>query len=185
MLRRYYWWIGMDVSTRWWLRRSLKCQAHKTSRQTIRWPRLSLPIPIGPGILVSVDYFGPLPITLGGNSHILLSTDRFSRRAEMYAAAKAEFTASDTADILVDRYIPLWGCPSSPPFRQWPSILFQTLPRSLRRFRHQHNCHELLPSFHKRWCRERQPHHGSNARHGGRRTPNRLGHPPSARRERL
>ena len=131
MLRRYYWWIGMDVSTRWWLRRSLKCQAHKTSRQTIRWPTLSLPIPIGPGILVSVDYFGPLPITLGGNSHILLSTDRFSRRAEMYAAAKAEFTASDTADILVDRYIPLWGCPSSPPFRQWPSIMFQTLPRSL------------------------------------------------------
>ena len=111
MLRRFYWWIGMDICTRWWLRRCLKCQARKTSRHTIRWPTLSLPLPNGPGILVSVDYFGPLPITPRGNTYILLFTDRFSRRADKYATTAAEFTASGTADILVDRYIPLWGCP--------------------------------------------------------------------------
>ena len=100
------WWLR-----RWWLRRCLKCQARKTSRQTIRWPTLSFSLPNGPGILVSVDYFGSLPIAPRGNACILLFTDRFSRRADMYATTDADFTASGTADILVDRFIPLWGCP--------------------------------------------------------------------------
>ena len=50
-------------------------------------------------------------MTAGGNSYILLFTDRFSRRAEMFAVTKAEFTAQGTANILVNRFIPLWGCP--------------------------------------------------------------------------
>ena len=33
--------------------------------------------------------------------------DRFSRRADMYATTEAQLTASSTADILVDGYIPL------------------------------------------------------------------------------
>ena len=63
MLESYYWWVGMEVCTKWWVRRCLKCLARKTSRQTIRWPTLSIPLPNSPGISVSVDYFGPLPIT--------------------------------------------------------------------------------------------------------------------------
>ena len=31
----------------------------------------------------------------------------------MYDTTEAESTASGTADILVDHYIPLWGCPVS------------------------------------------------------------------------
>ena len=31
----------------------------------------------------------------------------------MYAVSAAEFTAEGTADILVNKYIPLWGCPAS------------------------------------------------------------------------
>ena len=31
----------------------------------------------------------------------------------MYAVTAAEFTAEDTAYILINRYIPLWGCPRS------------------------------------------------------------------------
>ena len=113
MLERFYWWIGMEVCTKWWVRRCLKCQARETSRQTIRWPTLSIPLPNGPGISVSVDYFGPRPITAEGNSYILLFTDRFSRRADMFPVTAAEFTAEETANILVNRFIPLWGCPST------------------------------------------------------------------------
>ena len=113
MLERFYWWVGMEVCTKWWVRRCLKCQARKTSRQTVRWPTLTIPLPNGPGISVSVDYFGPLPITARGNSYILLFTDRFSRRADMFAVTAAEYTAEGTANILVNRFIPLWGCPSS------------------------------------------------------------------------
>ena len=103
----------MDISTRWWLRRCLKFQASKTSRQTIRSPILSLPLPNGPGILVSVDYFEPLPITTRGNVYILLFTDRFSRRADMYATTETEFTASGAFGMLIDRYTLLWECPGT------------------------------------------------------------------------
>ena len=109
LLERFYWWIGMRISTRWWIRRCLKCQARKTARQTIRWPILTIPLPSAPGIAISVDYFGPLPTTPRGFSHILLFTDRFSRRANMYAVTDAEFTAEGTADVLVNKYMPVWG----------------------------------------------------------------------------
>ena len=113
MLERFFWWVGMEVCTKWWVRRCLKCQARKTSRQTVRWPVLPIPLPNSPGVAVSVDYFGPLPITARGNSYILLFTDRFSRRADMFAVTTAEFTAEGTANILVNRFTPLWGCPST------------------------------------------------------------------------
>ena len=106
MLERFYWWVGMEVCTKWWVRHCLKCQARKTSRQTIRWPTLSVPLPNSPGISISsVDCFRPLPTTARGNSYILLFTDRFSRRADMFTVAAAEFTAEGTANILVNRFV--------------------------------------------------------------------------------
>ena len=83
MLERFYWWIGMNICTRWWLRHCLKFQARKTSQLTVRWPAISTPLPEGPGIAAIVDYFGPLPVTPRGSTYILLFTDLFSRRADM------------------------------------------------------------------------------------------------------
>ena len=111
MLERFCWWIGMSVCTRWWLRHCLKGQARKTPRLTVRWPIITMPLPKGPGIAVSVDYFDPLPVTPRGNTYILLFNDRFSRRADMFPVTAAEFTAEGTANILVNQYTPLWGCP--------------------------------------------------------------------------
>ena len=65
---------------------SARCERFRT--KTIRWPTLSLPLPNGPGILVSVDDFGPLPLTPRGNAYILLFMDRSSRHADMYALQK-------------------------------------------------------------------------------------------------
>ena len=59
----------------------------------------------------TIDYIGPLPVTTRGNTYILLITDRFSRRADMFPVTAAEFTAEGTANILVNKYIPLWGRP--------------------------------------------------------------------------
>ena len=75
------------------------------TRQTVRWPTITLPLPEGPGIAVSIDYLGRLPVT--GNTYILLFTDHFSRRADMYAVTAAGFTAEGTAKILINQYIPL------------------------------------------------------------------------------
>ena len=74
MLERFFWWVGMEACTKWWIRRCLKCQARKTSRQTVRWPILPIPLPNSPGVSVIVDYFGPLPTTARENSYILLFT---------------------------------------------------------------------------------------------------------------
>ena len=110
MLEPFNWWVGMNVCTQWWPRHCLKCQARKAPRLTVRWPIISMSLPEGPGIAGSVDYFGPLPVTPRGNTYILLFTDRFSRRADMFPATAAKFTAESTANILENQYIPLWGC---------------------------------------------------------------------------
>ena len=70
-----------------------------------------MPLPEGPDVAVSVDYFGPLPVPPRGNTYILLFTDRFSRRADMLPITAAEFTAEGTANILMNQRIPMWGCP--------------------------------------------------------------------------
>ena len=103
----------MEACTKWWVRRCLKCQVRKTSRQTVRWPVLPIPLPNSPGVALSVDYFGPLPMTARGNLYILFFTDRFSRRADMFAVTTAELTAEGTASILVNHFIPLWRFPST------------------------------------------------------------------------
>ena len=113
MLERFYWWIGMNVCTRWWLRHCLKCQARKPSRLTIRLPISTMPLPEGPSIAVSDDYFGPLSVPPRGNIYILLFTDRVSRRADVFLVTADEFTGKGTANILVNQYIHLWGCPRS------------------------------------------------------------------------
>ena len=113
MLERFYWWVGMEACTKWWVCRCLKCQARRTSRQTVCWPVLSIPLPNSLGVAVSVDYIKPLPTTARGNSYILLFTGRLRRCADMFAVTTAEFPAEGTANILVNRFILLWGCPST------------------------------------------------------------------------
>ena len=70
-----------------------------------------MPLPEGPGIVISVNYLGPLPVTPRGNTYILFITDRFSGRADVFAVTAAEFTAGGTANTLGNQYIPLWRCP--------------------------------------------------------------------------
>ena len=68
-----------------------------------------MPLPEGPDIAISVDYFGPLPVTPRGNTYILLITDRLSRRADMFAVTTTESTAEGTANILVNHTFPYGG----------------------------------------------------------------------------
>ena len=72
-----------------------------------------MPLPEGPGIAVNVDHYGPVPVTPRGNTYILLFADGFSRRADMVVVTADTFTAEGTANIPINRYILLWGCPRS------------------------------------------------------------------------
>ena len=86
------------------------CQAKKSSRSTVRWPLVSLPLPSRPGQIVSCDLLGPLPETKNGNVHVFSTVDLFNRHADGYAMTKDEKTARGCALKIVD-YIPRWGCP--------------------------------------------------------------------------
>ena len=84
-----------------------------------------MPLPEGPGVAVSVDYFSPLPVTPQGNTYILLFTDRFSRRADMLPVNASEFTSEGTANILVHQhtgarapYSRTTDCSSAPSFHK-------------------------------------------------------------------
>lgn len=70
-------------------------------------------LPIVPGEAISMGHFGPILVTRSGYKYILLDTDRFNRQAAMYPIAAAQFTAVGNANILVNDFIPKWGCPKS------------------------------------------------------------------------
>ena len=61
---------------------------------------------------LSFDYFGP-----SRSHHEATPTSccspiaSFIRLADMFSVIAAEFTAEGTANILVNQYISLWGCP--------------------------------------------------------------------------
>ena len=101
----------MAESVKWWIRRCYNCQARKSTRQTVRWSLISLPLPSRPGQMVSFDLLGSLPATTKGNQYVFLVVDLFSRHAEAYAITKGEKNTEGCADRLVHDYIPRWGCP--------------------------------------------------------------------------
>ena len=104
-----------------------------------------MPLPEGRDITISVDYFDPLPVTPRGNTYILLITDRFSRRADVFAVTPAAFTAEGTANILANQYIPLWGCPRT--IRSDNGLRFcSKLASGSRPFGSAQTCHKLLSS---------------------------------------
>lgn len=72
-----------------------------------------MPLPNGPGEIVSWDYFGLLLVTERGNEYILLFTDSFSRHASMHEVSEINFKAAGTANVLAQKYIPEWGCPKT------------------------------------------------------------------------
>ena len=162
----------MDQCARWWVRHCLPCQALKTSRQTVRWPVISMPLPNGPGEVISWDYFGPLPLTESGNKYILFFTDRFSRHATMYAVSESNYIAEGTANILVYKYMPHWGVPrkllsdNGPHFSGKLSAAVCTLLGSHRMF---------TSPYHPRWNRTRQPYDGTNVVGRHQRKTDRLG----------
>ena len=111
LLQRYYWWIGMVELVKWWIWWCYTGQARKSTRQTVRWPLISLPLPSRLEYMVSFDRLGPLPTTARGNAYVFLVVDLFSRHAEACAITKGEKNTEGCAARLVNDYIPRWGCP--------------------------------------------------------------------------
>ena len=101
------------ILTRWRFRHCVTCQTRKNSRLTVWRPVILMPLPEGPGNVVGIEYFDPLPVTPRGNTYVRFFTDHFSRRAYMHTVTADDFTAKSTANIIINRYTPLWEHPRS------------------------------------------------------------------------
>ena len=86
----------------------LEALSAEKTRLTARWPIISMPPPDDPGAIVSVDYVGLLTFIPRGNTYILLFTDRFSRRADMFPVGARGGYSQDPGESIH----PLVGVPA-------------------------------------------------------------------------
>lgn len=61
--------------------------------------------------MVGIDLVGQLPSTVKENTDILLVVDLFNKHAEVHALIGEEKAAEGCASVIVNNYMPRWGCP--------------------------------------------------------------------------
>ena len=107
-LKRNYFWPGMYMDTRRFLRNCLECARSKANKIKPHW---SLnPIKAGyPNHYVAIDILGPLTLTEFGNKYILVMTDLFSKWVEAVPLPNQE------ADTVTKAFVIEWVCRAGTP----------------------------------------------------------------------
>jgi transposase InsO family protein len=106
-LRRDVWFNRMHDQVKQVLRGCQLCQTAKHAR--LSTPPFESILPDGPNDLVAVDYFGPLPRSIGGVMYILVVLDVFSKWVALYPVKRA--TASVSVKKLKEDYFLRVGKP--------------------------------------------------------------------------
>ena len=104
-----YVWPKMNSDVRSWARQCLQCQTSKVHRH-IHSPMGTFSEPDARFSHVHLDIVGPLPPSQG-YSYLLTCVDRFTRWPE--AIPIAFITAESICQAFVDRWVSLFGCPST------------------------------------------------------------------------
>lgn len=84
------------------------CQRQKHSTQACQAKMQNI-VPEGPGDLLSIDFYGPLPTSRAGAKHILVTLDAFSKLVVLYAIKRAN--TETTIRKIFNDYIPKYGKP--------------------------------------------------------------------------
>lgn len=105
-----FWWYGLTVHVRSWIRRCDIC-ARRKSPTTRRRAPLQQEIPGHNLQRVAMDIMGPLPISSRGNKYILVVGDYFSKWIEAYPLPNQE--AATCAKVLTEEWVCRHGCPRS------------------------------------------------------------------------
>ncbi|CAH8648714.1 unnamed protein product [Schistosoma haematobium] len=125
-----YVWPSMNKDVRMWAKQCLQCQRSKVHRH-VAAPIGTFATPDARFDHVHLDIVGPLPPS-HGYDHILTCIDRFARWPE--AIPITSITAETVAHRFVERWIALYGCPSTVTtdrVQQFESALFSSLTRLL------------------------------------------------------
>jgi len=78
LIKRNYWWPGIEEDVRKYIKRCFKCQQNKVQHQKKIRELHPLNIPQGPWQEISIDIIGPLPRSNGMDA-IVVIVDRFTK----------------------------------------------------------------------------------------------------------
>ncbi len=87
----------------------ITCARRKTPHRTKKLVQGTLPIADYPWQRVSVDVVGPLPVSLAGNSYVLVVTDWFTRWIEAWPMVNQQ--EETIAQLIVEEVCCRYGCP--------------------------------------------------------------------------
>ena len=109
--RQHVWWPSWTADVEYWVRSCWPCQARKHSGKLSSWPLVWRDRPPFAFHTVGIDFFGPLPASAGGHTHILVLVDLYSGWVELYALKSTEANAAGVAEVLVQDFSTRHGVP--------------------------------------------------------------------------
>ena len=108
-IRKKYYWPNMYSDCHHYTQKCRKCRA-VNAKQTIA-PLGRPEIPTEAGLDLSIDFVGPLIISLKGNKYIFTILDKFSNY--LHAHPIPEKSSNMAVSYILDQYIPTQGCPKT------------------------------------------------------------------------
>jgi transposase InsO family protein len=109
-IQRGFWWPRMRRDVTEYVQGCQPCQRSKFDRTARRAPLVPHDVPARPWHTISIDMIGPLPISHGYDS-IIVIVDRFSKRITLEPTT-TKLTSLGVANIFVRRVFANWGLPT-------------------------------------------------------------------------
>ncbi len=110
LIRRYFWWPGMDTDIEAYVQTCATCQRNKARTHSATVPLLPLEAPGKPWQSVSMDFITSLPKTKAGKTAILVFVCRLTKMVHMCATVN-ECTSADCAFLFLSTVFKLHGAP--------------------------------------------------------------------------
>lgn len=109
LLQSHYWWRGMQTEVQQFVARCMVCDRVRASFNAPT-PQLH-PLPImGLGYRWSLDFAGPLPLTMRHHRYVLVMVEHFSKWIELVALP--DKSSEGTAYAFLDRVLSRFGAPA-------------------------------------------------------------------------
>ena len=109
-VQRMYWWPGMHIAIREYVRGCQICQQDKHLQHSLAGKLMPLPIPAHAWEYVTADRITSLPKTKQGYTAILVVVDRLTKMTH-FIPRQNEFTAQDMARLFADHVWKYHGMP--------------------------------------------------------------------------
>ena len=110
LVRRCFWWPGMDTDIGAYVQTCATCQRNKARTHSATVPLLPLEVPSRPWQSVSMDFITSLPKTKAGKTAILVFVCRLTKMVHMCATVN-ECTSADCAFLFLNTVFKLHGSP--------------------------------------------------------------------------